>query len=420
MRILGKAKVAEVTPNRDYLLALDIGTEYVKALIAKKGKTVEIVGVGKAHEAPSNMYSGAIADIAGVARTCEEALAKAEEMAGVTANEAVVGIAGELVKGNTATIKFRRAEQNKPISEEEMELIIDQVQQKAGERARKEIAIETNNPDVDVRLINSALVSLHIDGYKVSNPIGFKGKDLAVQIYTAFAPLVHISAIEKVCDELQLELVAVAVEPFAVCRACLGDDVDSDFSGIVMDLGGGTTDIAVVEEGGVEGTKMFSIGGRSFTHQIAEQLGLEFEDAEKIKLLEDSPKMDPQLKQKVDSAIDRNLAVWISGVQLAIEEFDHLETLPNQILLCGGGASLSQIPETLATSDWYKDLPFSRRPLIHLIDPEDIPGIENATDKQLDHTLITAMGLLRVGIDTLVGTTASGGIRAKLAKLLRN
>jgi len=241
-----------------------------------------------------------------------------------------------------------------------------------------------------------------------------------VQIYTAFAPLVHISAIEKVCDELQLELVAVAVEPFAVCRACLGDSAESEFSGIVMDLGGGTTDIAVVEDGGVEGTKMFSIGGRSFTHQIAAQLGLEFEDAEKLKLLEDSPKMDPELKKKVDAAIARNLAVWIAGVQLAIEEFDHLETLPGQILMCGGGASLSQIPETLATGNWYVGLPFSRRPLIHIIDPEDIPGIKNTTNRQLDHTLITAMGLLRVGMDTLVGTTASSGMRAKLVKLLRN
>jgi cell division protein FtsA len=241
-----------------------------------------------------------------------------------------------------------------------------------------------------------------------------------VQIYTAFAPLVHISAIEKVCDELQLDLVAVAVEPFAVCRACLGDSTESEFSGIVMDLGGGTTDIAVVEDGGVEGTRMFSIGGRSFTHQIAEQLGVEFADAEKLKLLEDSPKMDPKLKQKIDLAIARNLAVWTSGVQLAIEEFEHLETLPSQVLLCGGGAGLSQSPEMLATGDWYKSLPFARRPLIHIIDPDDIPGITNKTERRLDHTLITAMGLLRVGIDTLVGTTAASGLKAMLAKLLRN
>lgn len=405
----------------DYLLALDIGTEFVKALIAKKGKgTMKIVGVGKAHEAPTNMYAGAISDISGVAKTCEEALVKAEEMAGVRARDVVVGIAGELIKGNTTSVKFRRADASKPINDEEMHKIIKQVQKKAGERARLEVATETNNPDVEVRLINSALVSLRIDGYKVTNPIGFKGKEVVVQIYTAFAPLVHISAIERVCDELQLDLVTVAVEPFAVCRACLGDDIESSFSGIVMDIGGGTTDIAVVDDGGVDGTKMFSIGGRSFTHQISERLGLSLEDAEKLKLLADNPSMKPEIRKKFDQAIERNLEVWQSGVELALEEFDNLEALPGQILLCGGGASLSAIPELLATGDWYKELPFVRRPIVSLIEPEEIAGIDNATDRELDHTFVTAMGLLRVGMDTLVGTDSNTGIKAKLARFLKN
>lgn len=415
------AKKPKAKDPDDYLLALDIGTEFVKALIAKKGKgAMKIVGVGKAHEAPTNMYAGAISDISGVAKTCEEALVKAEEMAGVRAQEVVVGIAGELIKGNTTSVKFRRADASKPINDEEMHKIIKQVQKKAGERARREVAEETNNPDVEVRLINSALVSLRIDGYKVTNPIGFKGKEVVVQIYTAFAPLVHISAIERVCDELQLDLVTVAVEPFAVCRACLGDDIESSFSGIVMDIGGGTTDIAVVDDGGVDGTKMFSIGGRSFTHQISERLGLSLEDAEKLKLLADNPSMKPEIRKKFDQAIERNLEVWQSGVELALEEFDNLEALPGQILLCGGGASLSAIPEILATGDWYKDLPFVRRPIISLIEPEEIAGIDNATDRELDHTFVTAMGLLRVGMDTLVGTDSNTGIKAKLARFLKN
>ena len=405
----------------DYLLALDIGTEYAKALIAKKSRgTLKIVGVGKAHEAPTNMFAGAIADIDGVIKTCEEALSKAEEMAEVRAKEVVVGIAGELIKGNTASIKYRRADADKPITDEEMAEIIEKVQERAGEKARREVAIETNNPDVEVRLINSALVSLRIDGYKVSNPIGFKGKEVVVQIYTAFAPLVHISAIERVCDELQLDLVTVAVEPFAVCRACLGNDLDSSFSGIVMDIGGGTTDIAIVEDGGVEGTKMFSIGGRSFTRQIASRLGLSYDEAEKLKLLADSPDMPEELRDKFEKAVERNLEVWQSGVELAIEDFDQVETLPNQVLLCGGGAGLSAISETLATGDWYRELPFSRRPIISLMDPDEIEGIENRTDRQLDHTFITAMGLLRVGIDTLIGTGDDRSIKAKLARLLKN
>lgn len=415
-----KAKKPVKNPD-DYLLALDIGTEYVKALIVKKSKSqLKIVGVGKAHEAPTNMFGGAIADIQGVAKTCEEALIKAEEMAGVRSRDVVVGIAGELIKGNTASIKYRRADSTKPITDDEMHKIIKKVQEKAGEKAREEVAVETNNPDVQVRLINSALVSLRIDGHKVSNPIGFKGSEVMVQIYTAFAPLVHISAIERVCDELQLDLVTVAVEPYAVCRACLGDDLDSNFSGIVMDIGGGTTDIAIVDDGGVEGTKMFSIGGRSFTHQIAEKLGLDFEDAEKLKLLADNPDMKPSIRNKLDEAIQQNLEVWESGVQIAIEEFEHVESLPNQVLLCGGGASLSEIPETLATSDWYKELPFSRRPVISLIEPDDIPGIINGTDRELDHTFVTAMGLLRVGIDTLVGTGNNNSVRNLVARILKN
>lgn len=407
--------------SSDYILALDIGTEYVKTLIAKKGKNreIEIVGVGRERELDGNIFGGAIANIPNVIKVCEEALIQAEDMAGVRAKEVVVGIAGELIKGNTSTIKYRRSNASKAITEEEMHYIIERVQQRAGDQARSEVAVESNNPDVEIRLINSALVSIYIDGYKVTNPIGFKGKDVTVQLYTAFAPLVHISAIERVCDELDLDLVTVAVEPFAVCRACLGDDVDSDFTSIVMDIGGGTTDIAIINEGGVEGTKMFGIGGRAFTHQVATQLGVSFEDAEKLKLLEDNPKMKPTIRKKLNQAIERNLSVWISGVELAIEDFNQIEALPDQILLCGGGASLNQIPEILATGDWYKGLAFARRPIIQLISPENVPGIENLTDRKLDHTYITAMGLLRVGMDTLVGVGDNRSFRARLTKLLQ-
>ena len=428
----------------DVILGLDIGTEFVKAVIGAKQKdgSLKIIGVGKAHQSMGNMYAGAIADIPGVISVCEKALSKAEDMAGVVSKTAVVGIAGELIKGNTNTVRYRRKNGNKPISDTEMELIIKKVQDNAGERARKDVALETDNPDVQVRLINSAIVSLAIDGYKVSNPIGFKGSELVIQFYTAFAPLVHISAIEKVCTELNLDLLAVAVEPFAVCRACLGDDLDSNFSAIVMDIGGGTTDIAVVDDGGVEGTKMFGIGGRSFTHQIANKLGLDFDMAERLKLNLDRDLLsDPEIttiadaasaneieeyinndsrREKIESALDSNIDVWLSGIEIALEDFSNMEALPNKILLCGGGAGLIRLQEALATEDWWNELSFSRRPVVHLLDDIDIPGIENTTEIDLDYSYITAFGLLRVALDTMSGTEEATGLRAKIAKLLQN
>ena len=426
------------------ILGLDIGTEYVKAVIAAKQKdgSLKIIGVGKSHQAMGNMYAGAIADIPGVISVCEKALSKAEEMAGVVSKTTVVGIAGELIKGNTNTVRYRRKNGNKPITETEMDLIIKKVQDSAGERARKEIALETDNPDVQVRLINSAIVSLTIDGYKVSNPVGFKGSELVIQFYTAFAPLVHISAIEKICIELNLDLLAVAVEPFAVCRACLGDNLDSNFSAIVIDIGGGTTDVAVVDDGGVEGTKMFGIGGRSFTHQISSQLGLDFDTAERLKLNLDRDLLsDPEIatiadavsaneiseyldngsrRNKIIQALDNNINVWLSGVEIALEDFVSVEALPNKILLCGGGAGLVQLQEALATKNWWNELSFSRRPIIHLLDDIDIPGIENTTDVDLDYSYITAFGLLRVALDTMSGVDESMGLRAKIAKILQN
>jgi cell division protein FtsA len=419
-KIKEPAQPEQPTPE-DIILALDIGTEYVKTVIAKqqKDKTLEIIGVGKTRQNPNNMYAGAIADIPGVVATCERALSQAERQAKTICKLAVVGIAGELIKGNTATVRYRRKNGNKPISEQEMSLIIKRVQERAGEKARKEVALETGNPDVEVRLINSAIVSLSIDGYKVSNPIGFKGSDLSIQFYTAFAPLVHISAIEKVCAELNLDLLAVAVEPFAVCRACLGDDLESNFSAIVMDIGGGTTDIAVVDDGGVEGTKMFNIGGRSFTHQIATKLGTDFETAEVIKLGK-GHKLTSTEQRKFDKAISTNIEVWLGGVGLALEDFKNVELLPGKILLCGGGAGLVALQEALATADWWNDLPFARRPVVHLLDDVDIPGLKNATTIDLDYSFITAFGLLRVALDTLAGTEEGTGLRARIAKLLQN
>jgi len=404
----------------DYIVGLDIGTEYVKALIAKlDGENLEIVGVGRSHQQISDMYAGAIADISGVVRNCEEALSEAENQAGLQAKRVVIGIAGELVKGVTNTIRYRRPQPDRPLDTAEMEFIIEKVQERAQSKAQKQIALETGNADVEIKLVNSALVSIHIDGYKVSNPIGFQGHDVSVQIYTAFAPMVHIGALERVAEELSLELLAVAAEPFAVSRSVLGTDANSNFTAILADVGGGTTDIAVVNDGGVEGTKMFGIGGRSFTRTIASEMNLSYDEAEKLKVNIDNSKIKPTVAEEVNAAIDKTLEVWISGVELALSEFDSADHLPNRILLCGGGASLTKLVEALKTQDWHKDLPFTKKPTVHHIHPSEVVGITDSTSLVNDHTFITAMGLLRVGYDTIIGSSNSDTIKEKLNRILR-
>jgi len=408
------------TSNEQLLVGLDIGTEFVKALIARiEGDTLEIIGVGRARQDLSDMHSGAISDIGGVVRNCEEALAQAEEQAGVQGKKAVIGIAGELVKGLTNTIRYKRPQPDRALDINEMEFIIEKVQERAQTKAQQQIALETGNRDVEVKLVNSAIVSIHIDGYKVANPIGFQGKDVAIQIYTAFAPMVHIGALERTAGELDLDLVAVAAEPFAVSRSVLGTDASSNFTAILCDVGGGTTDIAVVNDGGVEGTKMFGIGGRSFTRTIAADMDLSYEDAEKLKVNIDHDDLKPTVAKEANASLDKTLDVWLGGVELALGEFDSVDHLPSRILLCGGGSSLKKLVTVLESTDWYKDLPFTKRPTVQHIKPSDVVGIDDKTGDVTDHTFITAMGLLRVGYDTIVGSSETDTIKDKLNRILR-
>src|SRR3990167_10867519 len=164
--------------------------------------------------------------------------------------------------------------------------------------------------DVDIRLVNSALVRIDIDGYKVTNPVGFQGRDVLVELYTAFAPMIHIGALERTANELDLELLALAAEPFAVARSVIGDDPNKSMSAVLMDVGGGTTDIDIVNEGGVEGTKMFGIGGRAFTRAIERELGISFPEAESTKINFSDKKLDESKIKPVKQAIKKTLNVW--------------------------------------------------------------------------------------------------------------
>ncbi len=143
------------TPADDgqYMVALDIGTEFVKALIARVTPDgAEIIGVGRAHQGLSDMQAGAVADITAVVANCDNALNQAEQQAGVTAKSAIIGIAGELVKGTTTTVIFKRKESSKPIDTLEMERIIRLTQDKAEAQARQQVGWELGGKEVELKL----------------------------------------------------------------------------------------------------------------------------------------------------------------------------------------------------------------------------------------------------------------------------
>jgi cell division protein FtsA len=393
------SKISNKESKVPHYVALDIGTEFVKALIFKiEDNKGIVVGTGRQRQKLGDMHGGTVTDIAGVVDNCGKALDQAEEMAGVVADQCIIGIAGELVKGTTTTVHYERLTPEKKIEFSELKNIVNKVQWKAFDAAREQLAWETGQAALDVKLVSASIVDVKIDGYKVTNPVGFQGKDVSIGIFNAFAPMVHLGALQTIAGDLGLELISIAAEPYAVARS-VGVDEAGEFSAIFIDIGGGTSDIAVVRNGGLEGTKMFAIGGRSFTKRISQSLNVPFAKAEEIKIAYSGDMLEDKDTEIVKNALELDVDVWLSGVELSLSEFPDIDSLPSKVMLCGGGAALPEIKKALEGSSWYKNLPFAKKPKVTFIKPEDVANIIDKTGTIKDQQDITPMGLASLVVD---------------------
>ena len=378
--------------------ALDVGTEFAKALVFEidGGKGI-VKGVGRKRQGLAHMQSGTVADISAVVDNCAVALQEAEEMAGFRPEQVVIGIAGELVKGFTTVHDQQRVKADLPITEVELGKLIEGVQRQAMREAERSVTWETGLQSVDVRLVHAAVVGAWIDGYAVTNPIGFQGRNVRIAIFDAFAPLVHLGALQTVAAKLDLELVAVVAEPYAVARVLDSEQVRQG-GALFIDVGGGTTDVALVRQGGIEGTRMFALGGRAFTKSIADRLELPFPRAEALKV-DYARGIAGDREADVREIVEDDVAVWAAGVELVMEELAAGDLLPGRIYLCGGGSRLPEIQAALADADFARRLPFARPPEVTILAPDQIETVRDDTQLLEDQQDVTPMGLAYQAIE---------------------
>ncbi|MCV0403665.1 MAG: rod shape-determining protein [Chloroflexi bacterium] len=373
------------------IAALDIGTEYAKALVISVERdsagrlSGNVLGTGRQRQGLAHMQSGTVSDIDAVVENSRAAMDAARTMAGRRPTAAVIGIAGELVKGATSTLVTRRDAPRRALDEDELQRIVSRAQESALREAEERIRWESGMDRLDVRLVHAAIVEMSIDGYAVSNPIGFTGAQVELHLFNAFAPMVHLGALQSVATALDLELLGVIAEPYAVAT-CLDPGELGDAGALFIDIGGGTTDVALVRGGGIVGTKMLALGGRAFTKGIGERLGLSFADAEAAKLAEDRP-------AGVRDGLLEDARIWRSGIELMIEDLAGGELLPGRILLCGGGADLPEVRDVLDEDGWWSALPFARRPSVRPMAPDEVLGLRDATGRLGSRQDVTPMAL---------------------------
>ena len=375
----------QVIKRRDeyyrHFTALDIGTDMVKALVIRRDKRQgTVLGVGREPQEPIAMSGGAIADIESVIRSANRALEAAEDMAGLNPppGQAVVGVAGELVKGFCSSAAYPRPKPDAKIREGEIRNLLNLLQKRALREAQHLLELERSYGELDARLVHSAITGVRIDGYPIANPLGFAGHNLDITVFNTFAPLTHISAIETVVVELDLELVAAVAQPYAIARACAGEEV-YESGGIFIDVGGGTTDVALMRDGGIEGTRMFNLGGRSFTRRLSTALGISNEAAEARKLRHSEGLLPPEDESRVAELMRADAEVLIRGLVICLDELSRGERLPAAVYLCGGGSLLPEVVNELRRGAWAASLPFVRQPEVRLLQPSDVASLKDST-----------------------------------------
>lgn len=369
--------------DSDYRVVLDVGTEYMKAgIISSQDDEPQLAGYGKVRQNYSHMEGGAISSIEGVAVTAQKAITIASQSFGEKPSGVVMGIAGEFVKGIVTTRKKERRLPKKPILEEEILEMVKKAQHHGELKAREILLSEVGLSDMEVVLLDSSLIEVRIDGYRVTNPSEFQGRNLSLTLFNTFAPLVHVGALNTLAQSLGLVPLGIMAEPMAIARSVLNPDI-CEFGAIIVDIGGGTTDVALIRNGGIEATRMLAMGGRAFTRSLAQELNTGLEEAEGLKLeyslIKRKGKKGGGLTRErckiVEDILKHHLLILYEGLEIILADLAKDEALPKRIYFCGGGSALAGLVENFEEQRIHETLPFFDRPLFLRLSGEDIKGI---------------------------------------------
>lgn len=247
-------------------VGLDIGTYKVCAVVGEMGEHgVEIVGVGT-H--PSHgLRKGVVINIESTVNSIKRAIEEAEIMAGCEIHTAFTGIAGGHVKGfNSHGVV---AVKNKEIAKGDIERVMD---------AAKAVAIPMDREILHI-LPQEYLID---DQDGIKEPLGMSGVRLEAKVHIVTGAVTSAQNIIKCCNRTGLNVADFVLEPLASSEAVLTPE-EKELGVVLVDIGGGTTDIALFQDGAVKNTAVLSVGGNHLTNDIAKGLHTPIAEAERIK-----------------------------------------------------------------------------------------------------------------------------------------
>ena len=338
--------------NTEFVGAIDIGTTKIVAIIGKKNEDdkLKILGIGKT--ASKGVKRGVVLNIEETANVIREAVELAQKDAGVEFSDVYVGIAGQHIKSiRNRGYKNRDSYDDEITQEHVNELIADmyKIPIEAGEEI---IHVIPQNYVVD----NEA---------GVKNPIGMSGKRLEANFHIVIGQVASARNIQRCVSRIGLNVKNLILEPLASSAAVLTDD-EKEAGVALVDIGGGTTDVAIYYDGIIRHTAVIPFGGNVITKDIKEGCSILKRQAEALKTQFGSCLFDDEDENKVvtisgisgrepkeisfkdlSNIIEARVEEIIDAIYFEIENSGFIDKLSAGIVLTGGGALLKGLPELI-------------------------------------------------------------------------
>jgi len=378
-------------------LVLDLGSHSVKALFCSVASPSQVLITKslKIETPPGSIVYGRI-------REPEALRDKLRETFEGVKLPVVVGISGEAIFGFSTVGRSNRARPEKPLGEKELANTVKKIEESAFVDAVSRAAAVDGNPEVELELVNAALTSAKADGYFIADPSGYKGRTVELSYYTAFARSEDLAQVQKIFTSLGLEVLAVSGILHPSVKA-LAPEKLSGFNALLVDIGGQTTEVAVIFGGGIVGTKTLDIGGDHFSLFIARSLGISVEVAEQKKLAYSQGALSEEEASQVRDLLRKPVSWWISGLQTTLSEFEGVKTFPSRFLLAGGGATLLDLQERVSQHLWGRYLPFRSEPRPEVLDISRLGLVQELSPELTGPDWVPTVSLAICGLEILGG-----------------
>lgn len=340
--------------QNDIAVGLDIGTTKIVAMIGRKNEygKVEIIGIGKSKSL--GVHRGVVNNITQTIQSIQQAIQEAEADSGLKISEVVVGIAGQHIRSLQHSDYITRQNPDEVIDADDIHTLCNQV--------HKLVMLPGEE------IIHVLPQEFKVDGQaEIKEPIGMYGGRLEANFHVVVGQVSSIRNIGRCVKSSGLELSAVTLEPLASANAVLSQE-EKEAGVALIDIGGGTTDLAIFKDGIIRHTAVIPFGGNVITEDIKEGCSIIEKQAELLKVkfgsawpgenkdneivsipgLRGREPKEITLKN-LSKIINARIVEIIDQVYLEIKNYGHDEQKKKLIaglVLTGGGAQLKHLKQT--------------------------------------------------------------------------